>query len=115
MAIKQITKEIIYPRFTTEEMETSRTQCGCVYGITHLFYDDGGRNFPTKAIGYITDQSKGLTISTWNKYGENTTAGKRMKEFDLVRLKQKKVDAAKPFLFGLIHFALTMIITLIWN
>lgn len=106
MNIKQTLSEITNPRFTTEEMETSRTYCGCAFEITSLIFDDNKPHTPTIAIGYVFTPEKKRINANWNKNGECRVDGIRMKAYDLVSAAQQEIAAARnvsvSMLLGLI-------------
>lgn len=93
-------------RFTTEEMEKSKTRCGCEFKITSLFFDDNKPQFPTKAMGCISTGQGWKIIATWNQYGECTVGSTRIKPFDLIKYDDQQVDEQKTASIGIEHAVL---------
>lgn len=112
MKINQWFNNLFNPPFTTEDFEKSKTRCGCDFSFIVMFYDDVERNHPSKVVGYIKDQHKGLTITTWNCFGENITSGKRVKALDLFRPSRREIESSESLLFGVIGILLIIIILL---
>ena len=110
MKIRIIIREIINPRFSIDEMENSRTQCGCELKITSMFFDDNKRHFPTKAIGWIGPVQGSKIIATWNQHGECLVNGRRIKSFDLVKPTKKELDAVRPVFLEMISIVTLLIL-----
>jgi len=101
--------DILEPPFTTEEMETSQTACRCAHKISTMYFEDGKSNFPAKALGMVNDPEQGWIITTWDSYGRNTTAGKRVMDYDLVREGRKEIAASEFIFIGFIGIILILI------
>ena len=93
-------------RFSTEEMEKSKTRCGCEFKITSLFFDDSNPQFPTKAMGSINTSQGWKIIATWNQYGECTVGSTPIKPFDLIKFEDPKAEELKPVILGFEHAVL---------
>lgn len=108
-------EDFLNPRFSTEEFELSRTQCEFNHGVTSMYYDDHIPNLPTHVIGYIQPPAGAkLQLATWNRFGECTMEGLRVKSFDLVRPNHKYIAktnlSIKVLLIGGILSALSLIL-----
>jgi hypothetical protein len=101
MNIKTIIGDFFYPRFSTAEIESSKLKCNLEFEATGFYYDDEKRGFPTHILGYIKTRKGHLLHASYNKYGECTIKGKRIKSFDLVRPSQKEIDAASSIVTSL--------------
>ena len=115
MKIKTIWKEFFNPRFTTEELENSRTRGGVKFEIKSLIFDDEREHFPTRAIGRVALKSGSMLIVVWNQHGECMYEGNRMPQFDLLRPTQKEIDAAKPVFVSMVGIIILLLITIIFN
>ena len=109
MRLNLLGEELFEPPFTTAEMENSRTESRCEYKISVMYFEDGKSNYPSKAVGLINDQTKGWVISSWDRYGKNTTAGKRVSAYDLVREGRKEMVASGFVFIGFIGIILIII------
>lgn len=115
MKIKKIINGFMTPRFTTEELEKSKTRSGAEFEIATLIFDDKREHFPTRVLGRATNSLGVKIIVIWNQYGECIKDGGRLPEFDLVHPNQKNIDAAKPVFAGMLGLILFIIITILWN
>lgn len=112
MKIKTIWKEFFNPRFSTSEMESSRTRSGRPYGIDFLIYDDFRPHYPVTAVGKVATATSKLIV-TWDRHGKCTLSGQRLPEYDLIRPTQKEIDAGKPAFIAMLGIFIMVIITLI--
>jgi len=112
MEVKLWFKNLFNPPFTTEDFENSKMQSGIEFSFTAMHFEDGESSHPTRVVGYINDQYNGITKTTWNRYGENTTSGKRVKAFDLFRPSRREIESSEAFLFGFIGILVIVIILL---
>lgn len=115
MNIKTIWKEFFNPRFSTSEMENSKTRSGVKFEIATLIFDDKRQHYPTRALGRVTISASIKQIVVWDQHGECMKDGKRLPEYDLIRPTQKEIDASKPAFIAMVGLFLMLIITLIFN
>lgn len=108
-------KEFFNPRFTTSELENSKTRSRVIYEITSLIYDDERQHFPTRAIGKVTTITGTNLIVVWDQNGKCMNDGKHFAEYDLIRSTQKEIDASKPAFVAMVGILLMIIITLIFD
>ncbi len=114
MNIKEISKAIMVPRFSTEEIEGSKLRGGLSFRSTTLFFDDLKPGLPTLVLGYVTTKKKNSIHATWNKYGECFVQRKRIKSFDLIRPTQREIDSQKTFGEALLVGVIVIIICIIF-
>jgi len=93
-------------RFSTEEMEKSKTRCGFEFKITSLLFEDNKPQLPTKAMGCINTGQGWKIFATWNQYGECTVGSTPIKPFDLIKYDDQQVDELKPVILGFEHAVL---------
>jgi len=93
-------------RFTTEEMEKSKTRCGYEFKITSLLFEDKQPQFPTLAIGNINTGQGWNIIASWNQYGKCTVGSTPIMPFDLIKFDDPKSDELKPVIIGFEHAVL---------
>jgi hypothetical protein len=94
MSFLSTLREIHDPRFSTEEMETSKLKCGFDFKITSMYYDDQQKGMPSHAFGFVRPPNCPPFLATWNRYGECLVNSTRIKSFDLQRSTQNYIDSA---------------------
>lgn len=115
MKIKTIWKEFFNPRFSTEELENSKTRSGVKFEIATMIFEDKREHFPTRTLGRVTLKTGSTLIVVWDQHGECWYIGKRLPQFDLIRPTQKEIDASKPAFIAMLGLFIMTIITLIFN
>lgn len=111
MNLKRIITEIFDPRFSTEEIQNSKLKYGITFEVTDLFFDDEKPHFPTHILGVVKTQN-GIRIQcSWNRHGECTHQGNRVKSFDLIRPTQGEIDSARTVGTSLMVFIVLIIIS----
>lgn len=114
MKVNQVLKNFFMVRFTTAEMEQSRTRCGVDFEIIEISYDDNTR-FPRWAIGFVVVDGYFDYKVTWNEYGECNVHGHRIRSFDLIRPRENILDSERVALVGTIGIVIILIVMMIWN
>lgn len=114
MSISLIFREITEPRFSTEEMETSRTKCFFDFEISSMYYDDERHHLPTHAFGWVLPPRSKPIRARWNKHGECLVNSVRLTAFDLVRQTQKEIDSARAICESLLAGLVVIIICIIF-
>jgi hypothetical protein len=94
MSILSTLREIQDPRFSTEEMETSKLKCGFDFKITSMYYDDLQKGLPSHAFGWVHPPNSVPIPAYWSKHGECMINSMRVKSFDLHRNTQNYIDSA---------------------
>ncbi len=112
MKIKKILNTFFTPRFTTSEIENSRTRSGVEHEIKLMIYDDDRKSFPTRAFGRLP-KIEGTVV--WDQQGKCTRMGSRLPEYDLVHPSSKEMKKAKPAFMGIAIFFVLILITIIFN
>ena len=110
--MKKLIQGIFAPPYSIDELENSHTVCGCKHEITTMYFEDGLRNYPSHCSGFIHDQQNGLTYTSWDRWGNNTTAGKRIREYDLVRPARKEIVSNQFMTIGFFGVLIILIILL---
>ena len=114
MNIRKTFKAIMVPRFSTEEVESSRLRSNLIFEASSFFFDDGKKGYPTLVLGWITTTRDHLIRAAWNKYGECTVQGKRIKSFDLIRPTQGEIDSARSIAESMVAGLIVIIICIIF-
>ena len=115
MNLKKAFKEFWTPRFTTFELEHSRTRCRANFEIMTIIYDDDAPKMPFRIMGFITTNMGIKRPVCWNQFGECFFEAERLDKYDLVHPAQKEIDSAKTVMICAIGIILTLIATIIWN
>jgi hypothetical protein len=110
--MKELLQVLFVPPYSIEELENSQTVCGCKHEITTMHFDDGLRNYPSHSSGFIHDQQNGLTYTSWDRWGNNKTAGKRIREYDLVRPARKEIVRNQLIAIGFVGVLIIVIVLL---
>lgn len=114
MSIKKIIREFFEPRFSTQEIESSKLKCNLRFETTDLFYDDGKRGFPTHILGYVKTRPGRLLSASWNQHGECTVKGIRVKSYDMVRPTQSQMDSGKSVITSLVVGLIVILVCIIF-
>ncbi len=107
-------REIHDPRFSTEEMETSKLKCGFEFSITSMYYDDGQPNLPSHACGFVVPPNVKEIPAVWNRHGECLVNQVRLKSFDLIRKTQQEIDSARAVGESMLLAIFVIIISIIF-
>ena len=100
--LKRISRKFWIPRFTISEYELSLTREGYSHSIDIIKFDDGVSHCPSEVSGIVFKKDLEAIEVKWNKYGECTIKGKRIKNFDLVRegIVRKVINVQRILFFG---------------
>jgi len=100
-------KEFFNPRYTTEEMEGSRTRYRARYEISAMDWADGKPGYPTIGVGKVFAKGKMEPVS-WDQYGKCTRNGKREPQFDLVRKAQREIETGYLSAIGILGIVIVL-------
>lgn len=103
------------PGFTTKEFELAHTRCEHDFEITDMIFEDGERNYPSQAYGFVKIQHKAKVSAKWDARGKCTTGGNRNPAFDLLRPHQlqREIDSASLAFYCLIGLIFTLFILML--
>jgi hypothetical protein len=104
-------KDIVYPRFRTQDYEASTTRARNRHFIKSVeFGPDTRQGYPTGASGYVWVGISQMKID-WDKRGRAFNfRGLRVPNFDLIRPEEKEIEAARNVAGALMGVILVIVI-----
>ena len=114
MKILAILYAIHNPRFTTEEMESSKLKCGFHFEISSMYYDDLKKDLPSHAFGWVIPPVGKPIRAVWDRNGQCLVDQVRMLTYDLARPTQSEIDSYRAIGESFALAILTIIISLIF-